>query len=359
VALGENIKKGFETAKQLTETYTAAASGDYSNAPFFDGSLQHPLLDDNGDSSGSNELSGQPNDDGALSETLFIGVGGASANAPGDVSITEVIEPQFLQVGEDSVHLLWAAVNDPSRLRSIWAEIKPPGYIPLDPQGSGQAEMNLAKIFGVFNQRTQHFEWADLPGFTTAGSYQILFFAKDDLSGNISSLMVTVVYKAKPGNTRPYAFNSISPVNGATELTSIVLDWEDTTDPAGDDITYRVLLSHGDDSFTNPIRKEGIISSTCLISHEDGIQDLSTYYWKVQAVDEYGAVRETSVKILHTDNTNVVAGWLHGYVYDTSTGQPIANAMVQAGAAVLNTATNGYYLGMLLPGNYQMTTSAC
>jgi len=357
-ALGKTIRQCFETAKQLTETYTASGSGNYLNSPFFDGSLQHPLIDDNGDSSGSNELSGQPNDDGALSETLYIGVGGASANAAGDVNITEVIAPQFLTAGEDSVRLLWAAVGDPSRLRSIWAEVKPPGYTPLDPQGSGQAEMNLAKIFGVFNQRTQHFEWADLSGFTTAGSYQILFFAKDDQSGNISSMMTTTVFKDKPGNTRPYAFNIISPINGATELTSMVLDWEDTTDPDGDDITYRVLLSQGDDSFTNPIRKEGIISSTCLISHEDGIQDLSTYYWKVQAVDAYGAVRETSVKMLHTDNTNVVAGWLHGYVYDTSTGQPITNAVVQAGATVLNTATNGYYLGMLLPGNYQMTASA-
>jgi len=357
-ALGETIRQCFETAKQLTETYTASAGGNYSNSPFFDGSLQHPLLDDNGDSSGSNELSGQPNDDGALSETLYIGVGGASANAPGDVNITEVIAPQFLTTGEDSVRLLWAGVDDPSRLRSIWVEVKPPGYTPIDPQGSGQAEMNLSKTFGVFNQRTQHFEWADLSGFTTAGSYQILFFAKDDQSGNISSMKATTVYKDKPGNNRPNAFNSTSPVNGNTELTSIVLDWEDTTDPDGDDITYRVLLSQGDDSFTNPIRKEGIISSTCLISHEDGIQDLSTYYWKVQAVDEYGAIRETAVKVLHTDNTNVVAGWLHGYVYDSSTGHPITNAVVQAGAAMLNTATNGYYLGMLLPGNYQMTASA-
>jgi hypothetical protein len=358
VALRKNIKECFVTAKQLTETYTAATSGNYSNAPFFDGSLQHPLLDDNGDSSGSNELSGQSNEDGALSETLFVGVGGASANAPGDVSIIEVIEPQFLQTGEDSVHLLWAGVDDNSRLRSIWVEVKPPGYIPFDPQGSGQVEMNLSKTFGVFNQRSQHYEWADLPGFNGAGTYQILFFAKDDQSGNISSLMVTTVYKAKPGNNPPYAFNIISPENGAVDLTSVVLDWEDTADPDGDKITYRVLLSKDDDSFSNPIRKEGVVSSTCLVTDQDGIQDLSTYYWKVQAVDEYGAVRETGVKILHTDNTNVVAGWLQGYVYDSSTGQPITNAVVQAGAAILNTAANGYYLGMLLPGNYLLTASA-
>jgi hypothetical protein len=357
-ALGRTIRDCFVTAKQLTETYTASASGDHLNSPFFDGSLQHPLLDDNDDGDGSNELSGQATDDGALSKTLFVGVGAASANAPGDVNISEVIEPQFLQSAEDSVDLLWAAVDDPSRLRSIWVEIKPPGYAPLDPQGSGQAEMNLSKIFGIFNQRTQHFEWADLSGFSTAGTYQILFFAKDDLSGNISSLMTTTVYKDKPGNTRPYAFNILSPLNGATESTSIVLDWEDTTDPNGDTVTYRVLLSQDNDSFTNPIRKEGIVSSICLVTREAGIQDLSTYYWKVQAVDAYGAVRESSVNILHTDNTNVVAGWLHGYVYDSSTGQPITNAVVQAGAAALNTAANGYYLGMLLPGNYQLNVSA-
>jgi hypothetical protein len=357
-ARGKTIKGCFETAKTLTESYTASCSGNYSNAPFFDVSLQHPLLDDNGDGSGSNEFSGQPNDDGALSETISIGAGSVSANAPGDVSITEVIEPQFLQVGEDRVQLLWAGVDDNSRLRSIWVEVKPPGYTPFDPQGSGQVEMNLSKTFGIFNQRTQRYEWANLPGFTGAGTYQILFFAKDDLSGNISSLMAATVYKDKSGNNKPYAFNSISPLNGAVELTSVVLDWEDTTDPDGDKITYRVLLSKDDDSFSNPIRKEGIVPSTCLVTDEDGIQDLSTYYWKVQAVDAYGAIRETGVKILHTDNTNVVAGWLHGYVYDYSTGQPITNAVVQAGAAILNTAANGYYLGMLLPGNYLLTASA-
>jgi hypothetical protein len=358
VALGQTITASFEIAKQLTETYTVSGSGNYLNAPFFDGSLQHPLLDDNGDGSGSNELSGQPAGDGTLSDTLYIGVGAASANAPGDVNITEVIEPQFLTNAENSVNLLWAAVDDHTRLRSIWVEVKPPGYAPLDPQSSGQAEMNLVKTFGIYNQRTQHYEWADLPGFISAGTYQILFFAKDDLSGNISSLMSTTVYKDKPINSKPYAFSSLTPADGSVELTSIVLDWEGTTDPDGDQVTYRVLFSKDDDSFSDPIRKEGIVSSTCLITAEDGLQDLSTYYWKVQAVDEYGSIRESSVKSLQTDNTNVVAGWLHGNVYDASTGQPLTNATVQAGAAVLNTAASGYYLGMLLPGNYLVTASA-
>ena len=357
-ALGKTIKECFDSAKQATEIYTASGSGDHQNAPFFDGSMQHPLLDDNSDGSGSNQLSGQTDDDGALSKTLFIGVGAASVNAAGNVSITEVVEPQFLQIGQDSVRLLWAAVDDHSRLRSIWVELKPPGYIPVDTQGSGQAEMNFTKTFGIFNQRSRHYEWADLAGFSTPGLYQILFFAKDDLSGDISSLMTTTVYKQKSGNSAPYAFNSIAPGDGSVELTSIVLDWEDTTDPDGDKITYRALLSKSDDSFSNPIRKEGIVSSTCLVTEEDGLQDLSIYYWKVQAVDGYGAIRETGVKILHTDNTNAIAGWLHGHVYDSSTGQPITNAVVQVGSTMLNTAANGYYLGMLQPGNYLLTASA-
>jgi hypothetical protein len=166
------------------------------------------------------------------------------------------------------------------------------------------------------------------------------------------------VYKAKTGNAQPNPFSLLSPVNGATELTALVLDWADTTDPDGDHLTYTVLISEGDDNFNNPIRKEGLIYSTCLVTPADGLEDLSDYYWKVQAIDEYGAIRETSVWSFHTNNTNPVAGWIEGHVYSAATNQPIMSASVVIGGATYNTSLGGYYLGTLSPGEYSATANA-
>lgn len=359
ISLGETVKQSFEEAVVLTETYTDSGTGDFTNGPFFDGSRQHPLLDDNGDGIGSNQLSGQENDDGAASEDLIIGVSSVTGNDPGDVRITDVTNSVFLGTDENTASVLWAVVDDNTRLRSIWVEVKPPGYNPTDPLGSEQVELDLVRTFGAYNSSTSRYEWANLGQFNTEGAYQILYFAKDDLTGNISPLMTSTAYRAKAGNSPPNEFNLIAPANDSTQLTQLILDWEDTTDPnQGDWLTYTVLLSKGSDDFSDPVRKEGLIYSTCLITAEDGLDDLSDYYWKVQAIDNYGAVRNSSVRVFHTNNTNPVAAWVYGNVFDYLTGLPISNAQVTLAATTFNTDAGGYYLGQVLPGSYTISASA-
>jgi hypothetical protein len=141
-------------------------------------------------------------------------------------------------------------------------------------------------------------------------------------------------------------------------LTTLVLDWEDTTDPDGDSMSYTVLFSKGDPSFSNPIRIEDLDYSTCLVSPAHGIEDLSTYHWKVQAIDEYGAIQQTEVRVFHTNNTNPVAAWINGHVYDSISGQSIASAVVSLGNVELTSALGGYYLGLVPPGTYTITASA-
>ena len=111
-------------------------------------------------------------------------------------------------------------------------------------------------------------------------------------------------------------------------------------------------------TFGRPIRKEKLEYSACVVTAEDGIEDLSTYYWKVLAIDEFGAIQETGVRMFHTNNTNPVAGWIKGHVYDGATGLPLTNAAVLIGNTSLNTAAGGYYLDILSPGNYTVTASA-
>jgi hypothetical protein len=225
--------------------------------------------------------------------------------------------------------------------------------------GSGQAYLDLTKTPTTdYNPGDNRWEWSGLGGFSDPGTYQVFYFAKDDDTGNVSPLMETRVYKAIDPNSPPYAFDLVSPADGAEVLTTFILDWEDTTDPEGDSFTYTVLVSEDDNSFSDPIKKEGLKYSTCLMGPGDGIKDLTDYFWKVQAIDEYGAIQETGVSQFATNNTNPTAAWIEGHVYNSMTGAPIANAIISVSSLEFNTELNGYYIGTTNPGTYTITASA-
>jgi len=63
----------------------------------------------------------------------------------------------------------------------------------------------------------------------------------------------------------------------------MILDWEDATDSDGYSLTYTLFLSKDDPDFNDPIYLEYLDYSICLLTTDDGIEDLSNYYWKVQA----------------------------------------------------------------------------
>ncbi len=357
VSYGKSLYQCFEKATHRTEIFTASVAGS-ANAPYYDASRQHPLLDDNGDQTGSNNLAVY-NADGALSKDLFIGVSSVTGNDPLDVSIIAAAPTAFLKSAVNSVDL-WAQVDNSNRLRTIWAEIKPPGYDPIDPGGSGQATMHLSKTVGTYNSANDRYEWIALGGFNAPGRYQAFYFAKDNITGSVSPLRETRVYKALETNRAPGEFDLVTPADGAEVLTSVLLDWEDTSDPDGHQITYTVWLSQNDDTFAVPIIIENLPYSTCLVRAEDGIEDLSTYFWKVRAIDQYGAVQETGVRVFHTNNTNPAwPCWVFGHVYDVGTGAGIAGASVNVGDSfVLPVISGGYFLGQAPAGTQTITATA-
>jgi len=362
VSYGKSVKQCFEEATLLTEAFTSSGSAK-TNAPYFDDSIQHPLLNDNGDGLGSNALSSEFGEDGALSEYLFIGASPPEGNDPGDVLITQVNPAQFLGIQDTSVDL-WAEVDDPNDLRLIWVEVKLPNYNPEDPGAELQIEMDNYKkattdVAGV------RYAWTGLGDspdpfdlFDTPGTYQILYFAKDDDSGHVSPLIQSRVYKALEGNNPPNAFNLLAPVHDASVLTTTILDWEDASDPDFDVLAYTVILSKDDDQFTDPIRIEGLVNSAYLVGPEDGIQDLSTYYWKVHAIDPYGSLLESAVRRFHTDDTNQAFGWIMGYVTSSIDNAPVAFATVEFDVQTLSTDASGYYISARQPGFYDLQVTA-
>jgi hypothetical protein len=166
-------------------------------------------------------------------------------------------------------------------------------------------------------------------------------------------ILFTGLWGAMPVHAGPSAFSLLLPANVATVSTTVLLDWEDSTDSAGLPLTYTIYLSKDNDSFADDPIKEGISDSNRLLKKEtDGIQDSTTYYWKVQAINKYAEVYETPVWKFTTDDTNSPPAWIGGYVKNAN-NKPIVNARIKV--MIWNTSfdfttdSKGYFLGELKP----------
>jgi len=372
VSYGKSVRECFEEAASLAENYTSDLRIT-AGPPYFDKARQHPLMDDNGDGKGSNDLS-VSDGDGTLSGNIFsVGTSTRTHNAPGDVCIARVADTVFLNDSETCAEGLWAEVENLDRLGTIWAEVKSPvpetetvGADPdFDPALTGQSAMRLPKIPTTdYDQENHRYEWKGdgngIGGFSDPGIYQVFYFAKDYKTENVSQLTETRVYKNRAGNRSPGAFALISPADGEEVFTSAILDWEDTTDPDGDSLTYTLLIAeHGSFPDTEPaIRKEGLSPSACLLTPDDKVEAGRDYYWKVLAVDEYGAVRESGTRMFHTPIGNPDPSWIQGHVYNASTKEPVAAFDVVVGDETLETVSQGYYIGEKSPGKYDVMTEA-
>ena len=195
-----------------------------SNAPYFDGAVQHPLLEDNGDGKGTNNLTDDPQSDGMVAKNLHLGVGPTynvnSAQFP--VDITQVTgQVSLSQAGTGT--LLWAKTSDDTQVDSaVWMEIRPPQLI-LSSHGGGstnQADLVTTRIPMVHNATTGRWEadpaQATPPSpFTGSGKYEIFYFVRDKETLKLAPMKRSVVYKNKAGNSPPAAFHLASPANAS------------------------------------------------------------------------------------------------------------------------------------------------
>ncbi|MFC1839598.1 FG-GAP-like repeat-containing protein [Thermodesulfobacteriota bacterium] len=366
VSYGKSIKESFEDATLLTEAFTSSGSG-IINAPYDDDSVQHPLLDDNGDQLGSNILPKGEGKDGYYSEFLYIGASPPEGNDPGDVLVTKVNYAQFLEVGETSVNL-WAEVDDPGDLRFVWVEVKAPNYDPEDPGEGFQIEMETFKkaTEELDIDNSNRYLWpgvgsgsdpADL--FDIPGTYQVFYFAKDDTTGHVSPLVSNRIYKAKDGNNPPGDFDLLEPLDEDTVTTVLPLMWEksyDLDDPP-DPVTYTVEISEDMGFSSFAFKKEGITDELLFIDSEYGLEDYTAYYWRVIAIDQYGAQTYSSVRSFFTDNTNGIPGYIMGIVI-TELGVGLVGANVEAGDYSTITHSDGTYKVSLPSGDYDVVVTA-
>jgi Leucine-rich repeat (LRR) protein len=369
VALGKNVKESFAEAVIQTEIFTAKGEGSVNAPPYFDNSAQHPLLDDNGDKMGSNNVM-ESSADGDLAKEITIGVSSLTMNDPGDVIITDVSDTIFLKTDEATTDKLWAKVSDPLRLLTLWIEIKPPNFVP-NAVGTGQVEMDLPKIVTInLDETTKQYHWdaSDLDNmFDIPGTYHIYYFAKDSTSKNVSPMKESIVYKASSVNHAPEAFHLLYPRNGI-EITSLgvlaslsadptaeaytMLSWEETTDPDNDRLSYTLFFSKDNERFDdtkNRIKLSNLTDNFHEINLPEDWDD-STVYWKVQAIDKYGAITESGINHFQINNANNPSnGTLWGYIYDADTNEPVQRAtiMIRLGGKlikrIVSMATGKYF----------------
>jgi len=314
---GKSFKTSFELATASTEILTRADNSTEFNAHYQDNAVQHPLLDDNGDTEGSNVL--MVGQEGEWARNLYLGLGPQfnplSPDNPAD--ILEVTPAVHLGPNETSAELL-ARVNNPIRVAGsvVVVDIRSPS-VTLSSNGTeqtGQLEINNLQRMYLYSKTGNRFA-ATFEQFKEAGQYEIFYFVQDTLTSDVSPLKSSTVYKDKAGNLPPYAFELQTPAHESETATTLILAWENSFDPEGEPITYTFLLATNA-NFNNVVYRQAALTyaTTALDQqtmlndafNEDksGLRDGTQYFWKVEAIDGFGARTTSAVFSFTTNNKN-------------------------------------------------------
>jgi alpha-tubulin suppressor-like RCC1 family protein len=336
---GYSLKRSFDEASRKTEEYTRKG-GTPANTTnrYFDHSVQHPLLEDDGNLVGSNKLS-EGQGDGLTSAGLFFGTGVTYTNsASNPAEIVKVTDTVYLDA--DPSHItatLTLQTNvDTYGVDNAWVEIRPPNKT-LTPSGSGSMQLviDLNKVPMTSTDPNGH--WAvTYNGFTESGMYDVLYFVRDKETGKISPMKRSVVYKDKSVNTAPCGpggcpsqFHLLSPASNATQKTTLIFTWEGAADPDG--VTYNLIIAE-DSNFTNVVyRKEGLTATMTYADNSAGLANGKTYYWLIEAVDVFGRKTVSYEKwSFQTNNTNGYPGIITGIVFSDKDLSLIVSAAIVA-----------------------------
>ena len=114
------------------------------------------------------------------------------------------------------------------------------------------------------------------------------------------SFMTLTVSQALP-NDPPTIPELIEPEDGATEVKlNAFFSWTDSTDPDGDDVSYRLMLSEDRGATWKTTETLSSKARPDALLHKN-----SSYLWKVQAVDQFGAVSESELRSFLTGDGGI------------------------------------------------------
>jgi len=212
---------------------------------------------------------------------------------------------------EQSTAKLSLTVDDPKRVKSATATILRPRSDDLTEE-EREVIVELPNLSCTFSGSIENV-------FNVPGPYQVHYFVTENDTDEISIFSgISTVYKNQADNQAPAAFNLFGPLDSTTTKTAFEFNWESATDPEGDLVAYNLIIAQEPDFKKVVVQIENIFNydeefstkqviddTTVLKDGSLGIADLSTYYWKIEAVDDFGAITPSrQVFSFKTENTN-------------------------------------------------------
>jgi uncharacterized repeat protein (TIGR01451 family) len=371
---GETFSAAFNLATEKTEVFTRRGGGSAnSNNPFFDEATQHPLLDDDGDGIGVNLVS-LGNSDGLIADELLLGTGPNfdTNSAENPAAVESVTDTLYINDGDTNAGL-FAIPNDVAQVSQSYVEIRDPAVSLSAANGTEQLEAAFTRVQllepgNAANPFTDRF-FTIYNGITTPGKYEVFYYVEDLETSALSPSKRSVIYKNKGVNLPPSVFNLLAPTNGATDKSVLLFDWEDaTSDTTGDDVTDLVGVTYTltiatDAALSNVVyQKEEITQSMFAVDDSVGLEDLTTYYWNVTAIDGFGAktVSNNGAFSFSTDNQNNIPGIIAGIVHSDISFARLSGALVNidgSGLPPFATSGDGSFIIIAGSGTVSMTTT--
>ena len=334
IGFGLSVKDSFMEASLLTERFTYSISKTFLSH-FNDTSMQHPLLDDNSDHHGSNDLHNILSNEGNIAQSIWIGNNHRKRSMP----LTSDRFAREAQIIDENVSTatFTLQVSDAQNYTQFWIDIKPPEFsIQNLPQDTDQLEMNHYRQKRTLFENQTSIVWDNVQVFSDSGEYQVLFFGLHKDSSLISLLKEVNVFKKRPANHPPSDFSTIRPknneeirpvfypVNEDEKKYICVLEWEHASDE--DRVYYTVWISTSS-QFHHPIVINNLLVNQAILTlYDEAPSDLPDnnilildypYYWKVQAFDQYGGFsQETNPARFIAKNPNGSTGCLKAVLQD-------------------------------------------
>jgi len=321
---GYSLTTAFEKATTSTDIFTRCDSSTNTANPYLDNAMQHPLLDDNGDGKGEHAL--LIDGDGQKAISIFLGASSDFQTAVLDeyADIIEITPPLYLSESETSA-VLFLKANHPHKVDSAQIAIRSPSKILDTQEGSEQIGIDLDTQILNYNSTTDYFE-IEYHDFTESGKYEIFYLIREQDTQYISLLQRSVVYKNQPSNSQPEPFELKTPVNESQTRTVLIFDWYSSSDHNDDPITYNLLIAK-DENFNIGVKTlTELTSSIAGVDDNIGLTDDTTYYWKVEAIDSFGAKTVSNTRTFKTNDPNDVYTIVNLSIRDDMTYDPILDA---------------------------------
>jgi hypothetical protein len=343
---GKSIRDAFNLATANTATHTRRG-GIVSS--FGDRILQNPLISVNG-STGTNWLPTGYDDNAP--DTLYLGTGDDASFVASQIRTEKSAKIEAIFLDDTTISATITTTGTAGQ--TAWFEYRAPSNKLTATGGSNQLEVKLPKLDMTWNATDTTYQ-ATFNNFIEFGSYEISIYLQD-AAGDITRKQINL-YRNQKDNRAPLAVTVLTPPDGDTVQSTVVPTWNMTSDPDSDMLSYTLVVSKTADMKTIVHVQEGLTTPYAIINYEDGLLDLSTYYWQVIAIDSYGAQTASAVRHFTTDNRNGIPVAITGKVRDID-GIAVAGAIISIAGTTVTAASNGGYVAMREAGSYSISAIA-